>query len=200
LHQLLVDLHLENGNAAEALPHAVAVSLLDWTPQTIEITAECARLTGNLALAERAFLAAIERRQAQGVPHWGPHYLLGNLYLEHNAFDRAEVELRRAVELNAAAWQPLYSLASVLLETGRPSEAERVLANANTLAPAEPQPALRLAKLLQGSGRTTEAMILAYKAFENTAPEGGRGTPQLREEALSLLRILSEKTQPSRPN
>ena len=87
------------------------------------------------------------------------HYLLGTALIQKQSFPKAEVAMRRAVELAGQSFEYLNNLASALMGQSKYSEAETILQKAQKINPDSMDVLANLGVVLGELGRWSEAML-----------------------------------------
>ena len=87
------------------------------------------------------------------------HYLLGTALIQKQSFPKAEVAMRRAVELAGQSFEYLNNLASALMGQSKFLEAEAILQKAQKINPDSMDVLANLGVVLGELGRWSEAML-----------------------------------------
>ena len=127
-----------------------------WLPDDAEVFNNLgisARSTGNIALAEQAYLRAITLK-----PQWvDPYYNLSSLLYENGRLREAEPVCRQALALRPEHTPALNNLANMLRERGELLQAETVCRQALALRPDYVLAHNNLGIILHGQDRCDEA-------------------------------------------
>ena len=156
----------------------------------------------DVAEANRKARAAAERAVAEDPNSAEGHAALGQILVsvDRNA-KGAEVEYRRALELDPASAAPKIGLASVIADFGQIEEAVELLEQAVQLEPLTTNAHFDLARLLTSLGRYDEAVRSVNKAIQ--LQPGGAGTWEMlalveakRGDGEAALRAAMQESDP----
>jgi Flp pilus assembly protein TadD len=140
-----------------------------------------AEKAGQLDAAEKAFLAVIYQGGNQAFVYNN----LGIVYRERGDDERALVQFREAVRLNAKYAAPRVLMGTSLLALGRAREAVRELEAAVEIDPREPSARLELARAYARAGNLTGA-VEQFRQLRQQAPRDPEYAYQLGRAYMKL--------------
>jgi len=145
-------------------------------------------------------IAALEKASRDGSGDLGLNLLLGRLYVQTKAFDKAVVVLRRVIDEQPGYSEAAWLLSTALDHTGQSDDALDVLRVAVQFNPRFYRGQLRIAELNEKMGQWNDAAEGYAKAQQMNARAAGELTPRRAaalinagraEEARELLKTLA---------
>lgn len=137
------------------------------------------------ALAEADRYATLVGAMAQG---FEGHYVRGLALRRLDRLAQAEIEMRRAVEIDPGHADALFNLGAVLERLGKTEEAAAYLRKAVSLEPDNPDIRYRLAKLLLSIGETDagNAELAEFQEIRQLAQRDSRVSVLMRQAEQSM--------------
>ncbi len=185
----LAAIYMNQGKTEEALSQLrIAVEADSDNPNPSSVLGEYLERLGKLSESEKFYKKALEIDEKHGPTH----YRLGKFFIKQNAFDKAQIHLKRAAELNPKEPTYLEELAKEEKRRENPMEAIALYERVSLLKPDQPEIWVQLGDLYKENGYFNQAAIRFW-----TALDLDRNNPSVQRALLEVYQKLSKREKDS---
>jgi len=185
----LAAIYMDQGKTEEALSQLRVAAEADAdNPNPSSVLGEYLERLGKLAESEKYY------KKALGIDekHGPTHYRLGKFFIKKNDFDKAQIHLKRATELNPKEPTYLEELAKEEKRRENPMEAIALYERVSLLEPDRAQIWVQLGELYKQNGYFNQAAMRFW-----TALDLDRNNPAIHRALLEIYQKLSRREKDS---
>ncbi len=185
----LAAIYMEQGKTEEALSQLrIAVEADNDNPNPASVLGEYLERLGKTAESEKFYKKALNIDEK----HEPTHYRLGKFFIKQNAFDKAQIHLKRAAELNPKEPTYLEELAKEEKRRENAMEAIALYERISLLQPDRPEIWVQLGDLYKQNGYFNKAAIRFW-----TALDLDQNNPAIHRALLEIYQKLSKREKES---
>ncbi len=180
----LAAIYLSQGKTEESLSQLrIAVESNKDNPNPASVLGEYLERLGKLPESEKSFKNALDIDEK----HAPTHYRLGRLFIKQNAFDKAQIHLKRAAELAPKEATYLEELANEEKRRGNSMEAIALYERISLLQPDRPEIWFQLGDLYKQNDYFKQAAMRFW-----TALDLDRNNPAIHRALLEIYQKLTK--------
>jgi tetratricopeptide (TPR) repeat protein len=185
----LAAIYLSQGKTEESLSQLRIAGESDKdNPNPASVLGEYLERLGKLSESEKSFKNALDIDEK----HAPTHYRLGRLFIKKNAFDKAQIHLKRAAELNPKEATYLEELAKEEKRRGNSMEAIALYERVSLLQPDRPEIWFQLGDLYKQNAYFKQAAMRFW-----TALELDQNNPAIHRALLEIYQKLTKREKDS---